>query len=217
MPCCGLVEGRVGRMKKPRRPIRVPTPESLANAALFYLGRFAASESSLRRVLQNKMRRAAMAHPDFARDLDHQKNLMTAIDSIIATHKRTGVINDASYTEMKVSSLRRAGRSRRFIEQKLGQGAGIKADLIAAVLTSRADDSDSGDAGEDELQAARIFAQRRKLGRFRKGEADDADRYRKDLTVMARAGFSFDIARRVLGRGASTGDGDDVDPVDDGV
>ena len=42
----------------------------------------------------------------------------------------------------------------------------------------------------------RAFARRRKLGPFRPGERAP---YRdKDLAAMARAGFRFDVARRIV-------------------
>jgi SOS response regulatory protein OraA/RecX len=59
----------------PRRTFKKPTPERLANAALYYLSRYAASEASLRRVLENRVRRAAMRDEAFAADREAQAAL----------------------------------------------------------------------------------------------------------------------------------------------
>ena len=173
--------------------VRIPTPESLAKTAFSYLGRYAASEGSLRRVLQNRIRRASLSNPVLAKDVAAQKTLRNAIETIIEKHRKLGVLNDASYAAMKAGSLRREGRSRRFIQQKLAlKGVGAK---LAEVALAEID-SEAGP--EAELKAARAFAKRRKLGPFRAGITDD-DRRRKDLAVLARAGFSFGIAQKALG------------------
>lgn len=172
---------------------KIPTPQSLANAALQYLGRYAASEASLRRVLENRLRRAAMQRPEFAADAERLVMLRSTIEQLVETHKRTGVINDAAFAETKVNSLRRQGRSRRAIQQKLG-AKGIGGSVVATALEQYAE----GAAPEEvELAAALALARRRKLGPFRK-EPSDPDRQRKDFAALARAGFSSDIARRVL-------------------
>jgi regulatory protein len=73
--------------------------------------------------------------------------------------------------------------------------------LISVVIDGAIANNDSDDGGGNaELRAALTLARRRKLGPFRKG-AVNADRHRKDLAALARAGFSLDIARKVLGGG----------------
>lgn len=185
--------------KKQRRSFRKPTPDYLANAALFYLSRYAASEGSLRRVLENKIRRAAMQDAAFAADHEAQAALKQAIEQIIETHKGTGVLNDKAYAEMKVHSLRRSGRSARVITQKLSQ-KGVKAEIIGTALIP----DDGSDAAEAELRAAHAFAKKRGLGPYRKAKTMPLDRQAeikrdtKEITTLARAGFSFDVAKRVL-------------------
>ena len=174
-------------------PLKIPTPQNLANVALHYLGRYAASEASLRRVLTNRLRRVTMQNPEFASDVGRQKQLYSAIETIIAAHTKTGVLDDAAFSETKVNSLRRQGRSRRGIEQKL-KIKGIAQEKITAALELH---NDGADPQEVELKAALALARRRKLGPFRKTAADP-DLTRKEFATLARAGFSSDIARRVL-------------------
>lgn len=184
-------------MPRSRRIIKKPTPERLANAALYYLSRYAASEGSLRRVLENRVRRAALADAAFAGDAQAQAALAAAIDKIVEGHKQSGVLNDAAYAEMKVGSLRRSGKSSRRIVQHLAH-KGVKAELIAAALMPE----DSEDDAEQEVEAARTFAKKRGFGPFRKGGATQDVKLRaKEIAALARAGFSFDVAKEVLGAG----------------
>jgi len=172
-----------------------PTPTRLANAALFYLSRYAASEASLRRVLNNKIRRASMMDKDFSDDKEAQKKLFEEIEIIIAKHKKTGAINDKSYAEMKVASLRRSGKSARYITQSLRQ-KGVDSDLIERALVPEEDENPQ----DVERAAAVKLARRRRLGPFRKaGVGDDPKLRTKEFAALVRAGFSFDVAKKVLG------------------
>jgi regulatory protein len=180
-------------MAFPRKTTKIPTEQSLGNAALHYLGRYAASEASLRRVLETRLRRAAMRNPDFAANEELRQRLKNAIDVIVEKHKKIGIINDQAFAEMKVSSLRRAGKSARAIRQKLSQ-KGLAAKDIDTGLAS------GDDAPEQaELKAARELARRKRIGPFRTREITP-ELQRKELAAMARAGFSLATARRILGK-----------------
>lgn len=174
-------------MNPKRRPYRVPTPENLTNLALFYLSRFAASEASLRRVLDNRIRRAAQANPEFAAAHDAQAALRDVIERIITTHRNSGVLNDAAFAEMKVNSLRRAGRSARAIEQKL-RLKGIAPTLIAKALSP--EDAEQTPA-EREIEAVRRLARKKNLTP-EKLAALTPEKKRKLMASFARAGFGFD-------------------------
>lgn len=181
------------RMAKIRRPIKIPSTQRLHNIALHYLSRFAASEGSLRRVLKNRIMRASIADPAFAADHAKQAQLHIDIETIIEKHRKSGVLNDAAYAETKTHSLRRAGKSRRIIEQKL-KIKGIDRELIAKTLASKDEESDPETV---ELKAAHILAKRKKLGPYRVTDTD-FERHKKDVAAMARAGFSLSIIRKVL-------------------
>ncbi|MGH6947427.1 MAG: regulatory protein RecX, partial [Kiloniellales bacterium] len=51
--------------------------------------------------------------------------------------------------------------------------------------------------GEPELKAALAFARRRRLGPYR-AEPDRAGRRERDLAALARQGFAYELARRVI-------------------
>jgi len=181
------------RGRRERKPVKIPTVQGLEGMALFYLGRFAASEASLRRVLENRLRQAARALPQFAEDEALNETLRAAIETIIAKHKKSGALNDAAYAEMKTRSLRRAGRSARAIQMRLAH-KGVAKDTIAEALADNEDETSEA----AEMKAAEALARRRRLGPFRQKPTDDPNQKRKDLATLARAGFSLDVARNVL-------------------
>jgi regulatory protein len=149
--------------------------------------------------------RAALQNPPFAQDDAARKELGIVINAIIEKHKKTGALNDTAYAETKTASLRRAGRSARAIRQRLGK-SGVATAIVSRVLAQSAD---HGNGENAELKAALTLARRRKLGPFRKNVAGP-DQRRKDLATLARAGFSFDVARQVLGGRAADDDVNDI-------
>lgn len=171
---------------------KIPASKNLENTALAYLGRYAASEKSLQRVLENRIRRAALRNPEFARDRTAQAQLRAAIAAIIEKYRKSGALNDAAFAETKAISMRRAGRSARAIRQSLAQKGVAK----TAIERALAGDEEVG-AEEAELKAARALAKKRRWGPFG-ARQKDTDKKRKELAALARAGFSLSVARKVL-------------------
>jgi regulatory protein len=167
------------------------------------LARYAASEAALRRVLNARIERTVRLDPDFAADLDRRRDLIAAIETLVERHRKSGALNDAAFAEMKVRSLRQRGRSRRLIAQTLA-AQGIDGGIVTQALVAF-DEDRPPDAAE--FDAADALARRRKLGPYRKvppADKDAAQKARqKEFAVLARAGFSGAIIRRVLGRSAA--------------
>jgi regulatory protein len=173
------------------RKRRVPSPidrATLERAALRYLDRFDASVSRLRRVLQTHVRRAARVHET------NETAAQEMIEEIIARYLASGLLSDARYAENMIASLRARGASQRQIGHKL-RARGVGKDDIEASLAR-------GGAGsrEAELAAATELVRKKRLGPHRKPEERRAKR-RADLALLARAGFDYELARRVLGPG----------------
>ena len=168
--------------KPPRRKSRKPTAQSLANAALYYLQRYASSAENLRRVLRRRVDRAARVHEiDPAESYAH-------IDALVQRYEAAGLLNDRAYAETSVNSLRARGGSARIIRLKLKQ-KGVVPEAIDHALGE-------GTSEANELRAAIAYARRRRLGPYRTRRRDDSrDR---DLANLARAGFSYDLSRRVV-------------------
>jgi regulatory protein len=121
------------------------------------------------------------------------------IDELVSRYVESGLIDERRYAETLASSLRRRGASGRAIRHKL-VARGVPAGVVAEAL----EEADR-DAGDPELDAARAFVKRRRLGQHRPAE-ERAARRARDLAALARAGFGFDVARRALGVEASDED-----------
>jgi len=177
---------------KPRRTVK-KTPKKITasylhNAGLYYLQRFAASKAHFKTVMMRKVRLSCAAHPD--QDFLACEAL---VDALLDTFERAGLLNDPVYAKAQVTSLRRRGTSKKIIAMKL-KTKGL--DQALTLETIEGHDTDHGtDSDAAELEAAFIHARKKKLGPFRtRGE----NRPEKDLSNMARAGFSYDTARSVL-------------------
>lgn len=169
----------------PKPPKRV-TPHYLENAALHYLQRFASSTDNLRRVLMRKVDRSAAAH-----GTDREEGARW-VEELLARYQRSGLLNDETYARMRAESLHRRGTSTRAIAQKLA-AKGIDRDEAGKALDTLREDV----GPELEVTAALALARRRRLGPYRLPEARAAHR-EKDLAALGRAGFAYDIARRVV-------------------
>ena len=118
-----------------------------------------------------------------------KEKCISMVDELIQKFVRAGLLNDKQYAENMVYSLRRRGQSARSIESKLRM-KGISPDLVRKFLHNDANDED------EEYKAALAFARKRRIGPFSKKERPDETK--KAMATMARGGFGFDIARRVL-------------------
>ena len=178
-------EQRSGGERGRRRGPRKATEKSLTNAALFYLQRFASSSENLRRVLLRRVARSARHH-----GTDPAEGT-ALVDAIVARFEGTGLLDDQVYAEARARSLHRRGASTRMIRAGLRQ-KGLDDEVIARALAALAEEIE-----DPELAAAVALAQRRRLGPHRAAGQRDSHR-EKDLAALARAGFSYDIARRVI-------------------
>ncbi len=172
------------KASRSRRPRKV-SPKSLEAAALHYLERFASSAENLRRVLRRRVAKSARAH-----DIDTDE-AAGWIDDIVTRFARAGLLDDRRYAESLAHSLSRRGVATRGIRGRLMQ-KGVGADDIDRAITALSDEN-----GDADLTAALALIRRRRLGPHRDPDARAAFRD-KDLAALARAGFSYDLARRVI-------------------
>jgi len=188
--------------KKKRTPRKI-TPRYLENAALYYLQRYASSAGNLRRVLTRKVDRSCQFHGTPADEF------YPVIDALVARYEKSGLLNDTLYAEGRTASLRRQGKSRQAIAANL-KVKGLAPDIIQQALESV--DGDRADTAlPAELAAALKLARKRKIGRFNpKPESDPLLRRKqqmREMGIMARGGFSYDIARQALDFSADDIDG----------
>jgi regulatory protein len=168
------------------KPVKRVTPQYLENSALRYLERFASSTANLRNVLMRKVQRSAQTYGD-----DPEEGAGW-VDALIERYVRANLLNDETYAQMRTESLHRRGASTRAIAQKLA-AKGIDRDGADKALETLRED-----VGPNlDLTAALALAKRRRLGVYRLPEARAAHRD-KDMAALGRAGFGYDVARRVV-------------------
>ncbi|HET6520893.1 MAG TPA: regulatory protein RecX [Geminicoccaceae bacterium] len=170
----------------PRRAPRPVTAQRLYNQALFHLQRFATSSANLRRVLMRRVRRSVRHHG--TPPLPEAERM---VDDVIARLQAAGLLNDPLYAETRARGLAESGRSPRMIRAKLARKGVARPDV------DRALEGLAEEAPDPELRGALILARKRTLGPCRP-EAERRDSRQRDLAVLARAGYGYDVAKRVI-------------------
>lgn len=180
-----MVESKPKSKPRDYTPRKI-TQQRLANIALHHLERYASSAENLRRVLERRVYKAAPHHDDL--DVDQAKDW---IDALVQRYVEAGLLDDLVYAETRARSLMSRGNSERLIRMKLYE-KGVAADTIDQALLALEHDTQ-----DPELFAAVKLARRRRFGPF----GDEGTRISnrdKHLAAMARAGFSYDMAQRVV-------------------
>ncbi len=169
-------------MKKPLRPgetyDRPLTPAALERSALWHLGRRALTTSELRDRLQKK----AKKHPPHA-------DAQSWIDALVLRLSSSLILDDAKVARGRIESGRARGFSKRRITLKLRGVDRAVADEAFAVVDAVNDDEPRDAARDPELDAAVVFATKKKLTQKEPQKA---------LAALARQGFRFDVAKRAL-------------------
>ena len=150
-----------------------------------YLARYATTEAGVRAVLNRRIDRWARAT---AAETEAIAPLKQAAREIAARLVATGLIDDTDYAQTRAAGLLRSGRSSRAVAAKLA-AKGIGAAQARVALP---DDPDV------ELHSALVLARKRRIGPFRRGETPDLVGKRKEMAMLARAGFPQAIAARAL-------------------
>lgn len=181
----------MARPKQPKAPPAEISRESLAKAALSYLNRRDASRNKLRGHLRTWAKKHAPP--------EQLESVGAWIEELIQRYQASSLIDDERLAHNAVRSLRARGKSARAISHKLS-AQGIDHSSIDAALSA-----DRGENANSELLAAKALVQKRRLGMFRP-EPERSEKRRKDLAVLARAGFDFDTCRKALGTGVVSDD-----------
>lgn len=171
-------------IQKKVKVLRKITPQRLKNIALYYLKRFESSVANLRSVLQRRVNDYAYQNKEFDRGEAYQW-----IEDILTDFQRYGYLNDSRYAEIKIKDYMSAGKSVRYIKGKMRE-KGIDEEILSALLE---------DQEYDEFEAALKLAKKKHIGPFRTDEEARFENRQKDMGTLVRAGFSYDVVRRVVG------------------
>ena len=153
--------------------------KKLLKYAVDYLSKYDSSKNNLVNVLKRKILRLNVTNFE-------KKKLIDIIESIILKLEKNKFIDDDRYSSTKILSLSNSGRSKNFIFNYLIK-KGVNKSQIQNNLNSMDQNNDNW-----ELESAKIFVKKKKL--LEKNES-----YEKKLAKMARAGFSYDICKKILG------------------
>jgi regulatory protein len=158
----------------------MPTARMFAwarNSAAYRLTKSMLTEKQLRDAILRKARQKFEAL--------EEEHLQALAAEAVRFGYQNKALDDRAFADVSARSGARSGKSRRAIAQKLAM-KGVDRDLAREAL-----------ADSDDFFAAVVHARKRRLGPFRRpdrtGEGDD-----KEMASFGRAGFSFEIGRRVL-------------------
>jgi regulatory protein len=177
-----------GRVKKEPEPL---TRLKVEQMALAYVNRFDCTAAKLKRHLAERVKKQG-GHDDAE----------AWIAELVERYLGSGVLNDARFAKNLATQLTTRGKSSRMISQKLAM-RGVSSEVAQELMTARRQDEPNA-----ELDAARAFARKRRLGPHRDPEKR-AEYRQKDLAALARQGFSFDTAKKALGTLGGEGDDDE--------
>ena len=153
--------------------------KKLLKYAVDYLSKYDSSKNNLVNVLKRKILRLNITNFE-------KKKLIDIIESIILKLEKNKFIDDDRYSSTKILSLSNSGRSKNFIFNYLIK-KGVNKSQIQNNLNSIKQNNNDW-----EIESAKIFVKKKKL--LEKNES-----YEKKLAKMARAGFSYDICKKILG------------------
>ena len=152
--------------------------KKLLKYAVDYLSKYDSSKNNLVNVLKRKILRLNVTNFE-------KKKLIDIIESIILKLEKNKFIDDDRYSSTKILSLSNSGRSKNFIFNYLIK-KGVNKSQIQNNLNLMKQDNENW-----ELESAKILVKKKKL--LEKNES-----YEKKLAKMARAGFSYDICKKIL-------------------
>ena len=157
------------------------TENRLMNIALFYVSQYEASAEKVRQMLNRRLKRMRM------RGEEVPPEAALWVENVLQKMQDKSYVDDNRYAENQVRSLILQGKSEHFICAKLAL-AGIRAEQVREILNTMESTEES---------RARRFVERKKIGYLRP-QKERTKFLEKDMATLARAGFSYDIARSAL-------------------
>ena len=170
-------------IKNKKKPLNV-TVEEMTGFALNYVEKFAPSKQQLKTYLLKKYLNSKTPNIKKA-------DISNLIDIVIEDLEKSKFINDKFYSESKAKSLIQRGASINKIRNYLfSKGVGEKyIKNTIEKINERKDD-------QDFFSAIKICKKKR-IGPSRQ-ENNRPLFYKKDIGVLARSGFNFEVSKRVM-------------------
>ena len=170
-------------IKNKKKSLKV-TVEEMTNFALNYVEKFAPSKQQLKTYLLKKYLTSKTANIK-------KTDVSNLIDIVLEDLEKSKFINDKFYSETKAKSMIRRGNSINKIRSYL-IGKGIEDSFIKETVNKIQDEN----SDQDFFSAIKVCKKKR-IGPAR---IDDNRSlfYKKDISLLARNGFDFEVSRRVM-------------------
>tara|TARA_B100001093_G_C26780221_1_gene994242 strand:+ start:130 stop:690 length:561 start_codon:yes stop_codon:yes gene_type:complete len=157
---------------------------NLKDLAYGYLEKYSPSKQQLKVYLLKK-------YLTKIKGAQSKKEVSNIIDEILLNLEKNQLINDELYSDSKARMFLRRGYSLNKINQSL-RAKGIKNEFIKKSI-----DKIKEDKIEPDFVSALKLCKKRRIGAVRP-EANRELFYKKDMGILARGGFSFELSKRVL-------------------
>ena len=157
---------------------------NLKDLAYSYLEKYSPSKQQLKVFLLKK-------YLTKIKGTKSKKEVTAIIDEIILNLEKNRILNDEMYSDSKARMYLRRGYSLNKINQSL-RSKGIDAQHVKQSIEKIKEDKI-----EPDFVSALKLCKRRRIGPLRP-EANRELYYKKDMGILARGGFSFDLSKRVL-------------------
>ena len=160
------------------------TVEEMRNFAFIYIEKYAPSKQQLRTYLLKKYLKTSISSIK-------KKDVSDLIDIVLSDLEKNKFINDKFYSESKAKSMIQRGSSINKIRNYLiTKGVGEK--YIKNTIEQIKDKNED----QDFFSAIKICKKKR-IGPSRQ-EDNRPLFYKKDIGILARSGFDFEVSRRVM-------------------
>ena len=170
-------------IKNKKKTLEV-TVDEMRNFAFIYIEKFAPSKQQLKTYLLKKYLKSKTNNVN-------KSNISDLINIIIEDLEKSKFINDKFYSDSKAKNLIQRGTSINKIRNYLiGKGVGEK------YIKNTIDKINENNEDQDFFSAIKICKKKR-IGPSR----DENNRslfYKKDIGILARSGFDFEVSRRIM-------------------
>ena len=160
------------------------TIDDIKNYAYSYLEKYSPSKQQLKTYLFKKLIKKKLK-------ISSKKEIFDLIDSVIAVLLEQKLLSDKYYSDSKSKSFLRKGYSLNKIRFSLIKKGIDEKYIKASISKIKENESDP-----DFFSAIKI-CKRRRIGPCRE-EGNRPLFYKKDISILARAGFSYDLSKKVL-------------------
>jgi len=160
------------------------TIDDIRNFAYLYLEKYSPSKQQLRIYLFKKLIKNRQK-------ISSKKEIFNLIDSVISSLVDQKLLSDKYYSEAKSKAFLRRGYSLNKIRYNLIK-KGIDEKYIKASI-SKIKEKES----DPDFFSAIKMCKRRRIGP-RREESNRSLFYKKDISILARSGFSYEISKKVL-------------------